>query len=161
MPRHPSLVPLSHDHREALGLVFFLHHPAPPGRVTPMTLASTPESRRARTLAFYDARLRAHFRAEEDALFPALRTRHDLVASLIDDHRRFESLRDAIAAARDTDAVDAALLAFADLLEAHVRREERELFASFPDRLDGAEAQRVGDAIRHLLATRGPARCNL
>ncbi len=27
MPRHPILVPLSHDHREALGLAFFLHNP--------------------------------------------------------------------------------------------------------------------------------------
>ena len=48
--RHPSLVPLSHDHREALGLALFLHNPAPPGRVTAMTPASTPERRRTRLL---------------------------------------------------------------------------------------------------------------
>ena len=161
MPRHPSLVPLSHDHREALGLAFFLHNPAPPGRMTATTPASTPEGRRARTLAFYDEHLRAHFRAEEDALFPALRTRHDLVTSLIHDHRRFERLRDAVAVARGADGVDAALAAFADLLEAHVRREERELFAFFPEELADDEAERVGDAIRSVLATRGPARCDL
>ena len=84
MPRHPILVPLSHDHREALGLTFFLHHPAPPGRVTAMTPTSTPERRRARLLAFYDTYLVSHFRAEEEALFPALRTRRALVASLCD-----------------------------------------------------------------------------
>jgi hypothetical protein len=72
MPRHPSLVPLSHDHREALGLAFFLQHPAPPGRPTPMTPESTPASRRARALAFHDERLRPHLAAEEEALFPAL-----------------------------------------------------------------------------------------
>ena len=39
--RHASLVPLSHDHRDALGLAFRLRHPAPPGPVTPMTPAGT------------------------------------------------------------------------------------------------------------------------
>src|SRR5216117_255537 len=107
MPRHPILVPLSHDHREALGLTFFLHHPAPPGRVTAMTPTSTPERRRARLLAFYDTYLVSHFRAEEEALFPALRTRRALVASLCDDHRRFAELRDAVAAARGDDAIHA------------------------------------------------------
>jgi len=46
-------------------------------------------------------------------------------------------------------------------IEAHVRREERELFAFFPDDLDDTEAERVGDGIRRVLATRGPARCDL
>src|SRR6266852_3993835 len=138
MPRHPSLVPLSHDHRAALGLAFFLHNPAPPGRVTAMTPASTPERRRARLLAFYDTYLVSHFRAEEEALFPALRTRRALVASLCDDHRRF-----------------------AELLEAHVRREERELFAFFPEGIGEAETRRIGEAIRAVLATRDPARCDI
>jgi len=161
MPRHPILVPLSHDHREALGLTFFLHHPAPPGRVTAMTPTSTPERRRARLLAFYDTYLVSHFRAEEEALFPALRTRRALVASLCDDHRRFAELRDAVAAARGDDAIHAALTAFADLLEAHVRREERELFAFFPEGIGEAETRRIGDAIRAVLATRDPARCDI
>ena len=161
MPRHPILVPLSHDHRAALGLAFFLHNPAPPGRVTAMTPASTPERRRARLLAFYDTYLVSHFRAEEEALFPALRTRRALVASLCDDHRRFAELRDAVAAARGDDAIHATLTAFADLLEAHVRREERELFAFFPEGIGEAETRRIGDAIRAVLATRDPARCNI
>ena len=160
MPRHPCLVPLSHDHREALGLAFFLHNPAPPGRPTAMTPASTPESRRARTLAFWDAHLVGHFRAEEDALFPALRTQRALVAVLCEEHRRLATLRDAVAAAAGDAAVHAALVAFADLLEAHVRREERELFAAFPEGLDADEAERIGDAVRAILAaTRGPTAC--
>lgn len=161
MARHPSLVPLSHDHREALGLAFYLQNPAPPGRVTAMTPASTPESRRVRALAFYDTHLRSHFRAEEDALFPALRARRGLVAALIADHGRLKELLDRIAAAAGDDAVHAALVAFAGVLEAHVRREERELFAFFPEGLDATEAERVGDAVRRVLASRDPARCDL
>ena len=85
MPRHPILVPLSHDHREALGLTFFLHHPAPPGRVTAMTPTSTPERRRARLLAFYDTYLVSHFRAEEEALFPT----SNLASALLGRKRSF------------------------------------------------------------------------
>jgi hypothetical protein len=99
----------------------------------------------------------SHFRAEEDALLPALRTRRALMASLCDDHRRFAELRDAVAAARGDDAIHAALTAFADLLEAHVRR-EREPFAFFPEGIGEAETRRIGDAIRAVLATRDPAR---
>ncbi len=160
MPRHPSLVPLSHDHREALGLAFFLHNPAPPGRVTAMTPASTPASRRARLLNFYDQHLRTHFRAEEEVLFPALPAR-TLIRTLVAEHRRFETLRDAIAAAADNAAIDASLVAFADLLEAHVRREERELFAFFPDGLADADVARIAEGVRAILATRWPARCHL
>jgi iron-sulfur cluster repair protein YtfE (RIC family) len=153
MPRHASLIPLSHDHREALGLAFFLHNPAPPGRGTAMTPASTPQSRRARTLAFFEASLASHLRAEEDALFPALHTHRALVVSLVADHRRLETLRDALAAADTEAAVETALVEFADLLETHVRREERELFAGFPEPMDAAQADAIGGAIRAVLAT--------
>ncbi len=159
VPRHPSLIPLSHDHREALGLAFFLHHPAPPGRETPMTPASTPASRRARLLAFYDANLHAHFRAEEEALFPALRTQADLVARLVDDHGRLAALRAQAVDATGEAAIHAALVAFADLLETHVRCEERELFATFPEGVEPAEVERIGRSIRDLLATRDAATC--
>ncbi len=153
--RHPSLIPLSHDHREALGLAFRLHHPSPPGPVTPMTPASTPASRCDETLAFFTRHLVPHFAAEEQLLFPFLRTHLPPASALLDDliadHRRFEALRDAVAAAADDDARGPALAAFADLLETHVRREERELFEAFPDGLPADETQRLGDAIRTTL----------
>lgn len=150
--RHPSLIPLSHDHREALGLAFRLHHPSPPGPVTPMTPASTPASRCAETLAFFARHLVPHFDAEETLLFPFLRahvaTTGPLLDALIADHRRFEALRDGVAAAGDDAARGPALTAFADLLETHVRREERELFEAFPEGVPPDETQRLGDAIR-------------
>jgi hypothetical protein len=155
--RHPSLVPLSHDHRDALALAFRLHHPAPPGPVTPMTPASTPRSRADDTLAFFAEHLAAHFRAEEEALFHFLRPRLAdqperlaLLDSLVADHRELEARRDAVATAA-ADALVPALAAFADLLETHVRREERELFEHFPDGVPRADAHALGDAIRRLL----------
>jgi hypothetical protein len=156
--RHPSIIPLSREHHEALQLAFRLHHPAPPGPITALTPASTPESRAADVLAFFTHRLVAHLRAEEELLFPVLRA-HDggdpargaLLDELIADHRRLEKLRDAVAAATGEAALAPALAAFADLLEFHVRREERELFEHAADAIPAADADALTRAIRSTL----------
>jgi hemerythrin-like domain-containing protein len=156
--RHPILIPLSHEHREALGLAFRLHHPAPPGPVTAMTPASTADSRAREVLAFVDDRLARHFRAEEEALFPFLRARLAgdpgrlaLLDQLTAEHRQLEARRDGVATADGDGALAVALTAFADLLEAHVRLEERELFEHFPESIPPAEAEGVRARIRTLL----------
>jgi hemerythrin-like domain-containing protein len=156
--RHPSLIPLWQQHRDALMLAFRLRHPAPPAPVTPMTPASTPQSRAAETLAFYDRHLHGHFRAEEDELFPFLRRRLSadaaraaLFEELVAEHRRLAALRDAIAGADGEPALGAALETFAELLETHVRREERELFENFPDAVGAEEAETLAAAIRSLV----------
>lgn len=143
--RHDALIPLSHDHRAALALAFRLHHPAPPGPVTPTTPASTPASRRAETLGFFAQSLRPHFAIEEEVLFPAVRAAHGapaadlrLVDELEADHRLLEKSHRALETAHGA-ALEAELLRFADLLEAHVRREERELFSRFPGPLPERE----------------------
>jgi hypothetical protein len=163
--RHPVLIPLSHEHRDALGLAFRLHHPAPPGPVTAMTPASTPDSRAREVLAFFDDRLVRHFRAEEEALFPFLRTRFagdpgrlTLLDRLIAEHRELEARRDGVATADGDAPLAAALTAFADLLEAHVRLEERELFEHFPESIPLAEADAVGADVRALLEAAPPSR---
>ena len=155
--RHPSLIPLWQQHRDALMLAFRLRHPAPPAPVTPMTPASTPQSRAAEALAFYDHHLHGHFRAEEDELFPFLRrrmsddtTRAALFEELVGEHRRLAALRDAIAAADGEPALGAVLKTFAELLETHVRREERELFENFPEAVPPEETATLADAIRSL-----------
>jgi hemerythrin-like domain-containing protein len=163
--RHQSLIPLSHQHRDALMVAFRLHHPAPPGPITAMTPASTPRSRAADTLAFFRDHLVGHFRAEEDALFPVLRermagdpSRTALLDRLIEEHRRLQDLRDGVDAAGDDEvALAPALTAFADLLEAHVRCEERELFELVPDLLVKDDVGPLGAAIRAALGTRPAA----
>ena len=70
MKRHPSLVPLSHDHHDALvvaqGLIL--------GR-SPAPRSDWPTDRRAqvdRVVAFFAQTLRSHFEVEEAHLFPAV-----------------------------------------------------------------------------------------
>jgi len=140
--RHDALIPLSHDHQQALALAFRLHNPAPPGPVTPTTPASTPASQRAETLAFFRDHLQRHFAIEEEVLFPALRSahaagtqQHALIDALCAEHRRMSEIRDTIAAAASEAELCRALTELADVLERHVRREERELFVHFPGAL--------------------------
>lgn len=162
MPRrHPALVPLSREHRDALGLAFRLHHPAPPGPVTPMTPESTPSSRAADTIQFFDHSLARHFRAEEDHLFPFLRDLFGetsevvaLVASLVDEHREMKRLVDALRGQLAAgEAPDATLTAFADILESHVRVEERQLFADVPGDLADDRTASLEEALRDALDT--------
>ena len=48
---------------------------------------------------------------------------------------------------------------FADALERHVRREERELFVAFSTIVPDAEAIVLGSRIRDILSARPPAAC--
>jgi iron-sulfur cluster repair protein YtfE (RIC family) len=152
--RHDALIPLSQDHRSALALAFRLHNPAPPGPVTPTTPASTPASRAAETLGFFEMHLIRHFEIEEELLFPALRrlgipppVEPGLIDRLEGEHHELAALRTRIAEATSEPALCAALTAFADLLERHVRTEERGLFVHFPGGLPQAAVRELQAAI--------------
>jgi len=69
--RHPSLVPLSHDHHHGLALALRCRKQAL-GQIKPMGSEGLKE--RARELRdFFNVDLLKHFRAEEEALFPLMR----------------------------------------------------------------------------------------
>jgi len=167
--RHPSLIPLSRDHRDALALAFRLKHPSPPGPATAVTPPSTPEGRARETLDFFAAHLAGHFRAEEQILFPAIVASpaaddacRALVAQLVAGHRTMERERDAIAAAlaSGTGLADA-LGAFSDTLERHVRCEERELFVRFDGLVAEPAAGGLLEPIVAVLDARPPRACAL
>lgn len=166
--RHPSLIPLSRDHHDALALAFRLRHPSPPGPATAMTPPSTADERACETLDFFVVHLDGHFRAEEEVLFPAVlaSTAADdacraRIAELIAEHRAMTAQRDAIAAALAAGAgLDAALDVFADTLERHVRREERELFVHFDDLVAEPDATRLAAPIDAILGARPPRACD-
>lgn len=167
--RHPSLVPLSRDHHDALAVAFRLQHPSPPGPATAVTPASTAEGRARDTLDFFAAHLDGHFRAEEEVLFPAIVASpaaddacRALVAQLVADHRAMEVQRAAIAAALAAGVgLGEALDAFAGTLERHVRREERELFIAFDALVPEPAASALAPAIDAILSARPPRACDL
>ena len=137
--RHESLIPLSHEHHDALLLAWRLRS----GDLS----RREPELRARHVSAFFEYRLTNHLRLEEELLFPAFRTVLGVEASLIDillnDHRELRAQAAAIKAGAH-DQVDP----FCVLLERHIRTEERQLFVLAENRMKPAEMAELGRQIR-------------
>lgn len=120
MKRSDALAPLSREHHVALEVALRLR------RADEGSAAAA----RSRFLAFFAAEGEAHFAAEERILLPAVAdvTPPDDpdVARVLHDHA--EIRHRAADLERDVDAAVEELHALGDLLEAHVRHEERVLF---------------------------------
>ena len=159
MKRHPGLVPLSHEHHDALvvaqGLIL--------GR-SRAPRSDWPTDRRAqvdRVVAFFTDTLRSHFEVEETHVFPAviahLPEHTALVAHLRDEHAavrtRIRQLE------RDpTTALDVRLPALGRLLEAHVRREERVLFETIQREMEPADLEILGTRLKSRVPEGGSCR---
>jgi hemerythrin-like domain-containing protein len=131
--RDPRLHGLSSDHHHALVLSWRLRHEIRDAASAKAWLA------RARTA--FSSELRPHFTIEEEELLPALREagEHALVDRTLAEHA---ALADTLAAA-DVAAPREALERFAQLLQAHVRFEENELFPACEAKLPADVLERV------------------
>ena len=133
MLRHPSLIPLSHQHQHGLALCVLIERG--------LREDASPENtaKLARQAAdLFELELRNHFDVEERILFPAIRESlgpTPLVEQLVVEHRELEAL-----IARGA----AALPDFAAALAAHIRREERELFEDIQKRLPPEKLEQLG-----------------
>ena len=141
--RHESLIPLSHEHHDALLLVWRLR--------TGDLSKREPELRAKHVNAFSEHRLVNHLKLEEDLLFPAFRAVLGVEASLIEvllsDYRELRAKAAAIKAGA-YDQVDS----FCGLLERHIRTEERQLFVLAENRMNPTEMAELGRQIKaHLL----------
>jgi quercetin dioxygenase-like cupin family protein/hemerythrin-like domain-containing protein len=123
MKRHPALVPLSHDHHHALVEARRLRR-----------AVDTPESAAAATafLRFFADETVRHFREEEELLYPSVlefeEARELLVQALLE-HQRLHALTARLRQIVTTGGqVDDVMRELGELLEAHVRLEERRLF---------------------------------
>jgi len=92
--RHESLIPLSHDHHDALLLAWRLR--------TGDLSKREPELRASHVSAFFEYRLINHLKVEEELLFPAFREVLGLESSLIElllsDHQELRAQAVAIKA---------------------------------------------------------------
>ena len=136
MKRHPALIGLSHDH----------HHELVQARRLRAAAEAGPKERLAVAAAYVDlffTETVAHFRAEEERLFPAYvqaAGETPLLRRILQEHMQLHGLARALrthVAAGDVPGGE--LLALGGLLHDHVRVEERELFpaieAALGDRL--------------------------
>ena len=149
--RHPSLIPLSHDHHHGLALALRCRKQAL-GQIKPMGSAGLRE-RAAEVLAFYDSNLIAHFRAEEEVLFPMLRSAVPQSAAMIEHLvRDHEQIHAAMAQLKTGAGLAKSIFDLGDLLERHIRKEERELFPLFEQQASASQAELVGVELRKSLA---------
>ena len=139
MKRDPALVSLSHDHHQALFVAHKLTRALPhtaPGAIDALS-------------AYWSGHGQAHFRAEEEILFPAYAGHADpydpLLARALCDH---VAIRHRIQALGGPSAPELAALAeLGRMIEAHVRLEERELFPRIEAALPQSELGAVGEAL--------------
>jgi hemerythrin-like domain-containing protein len=148
--RHPTLVPLSHDHHHGLALALRCRKQAL-GRLKPMG-AEGLRLRAQEVREFYDKQLTPHFRAEEQALFPAMRNlvpeSAQLVDDLVHDHESFRQAMEKLTAGT---GLSKRIFDLGDLLERHIRREERELFPLFEQCVEAGKAEAIGQEIARIL----------
>jgi hemerythrin-like domain-containing protein len=148
--RHPSLIPLSQDHHHGLALALRCRKQAL-GQIKPMGAEGLRE-RAKEFLVFYQAHLVPHFRAEEEALFPLLRSAAPESEAMIDELvRDHEKIRQAIPQLQSGTSLAKLIFDLGDLLERHIRKEERELFPLFEQHVESRQAEAVGEEIKKVL----------
>lgn len=132
MKRHPILAGFSREHHHALITAQYIKKDAPAFR----GMDHTTEGKRVYVLNFFKAHLQNHFSQEEAILFSTAGRLHpdmqELLDALIAEHRLMVSLIQKIE--RQEDMVTA-LDDLGNLLESHIRKEERILFRQMQDRL--------------------------
>jgi iron-sulfur cluster repair protein YtfE (RIC family) len=146
-------MPLSHDHHHGLALALRCRKQAL-GQIKPMGGVGLRE-RAAEVLAFNDSNLIAHFRAEEEVLFPMLRLAVpqsvSIIEQLVRDH---EQIRQAMAQLKSGAGLAKLIFDLGDLLERHIRREERELFPLFEQQVNANQAELIGEQLKKSLGAK-------
>ena len=92
---------------------------------------------------FYNTDLKPHFQKEEDYLFVLLPATDSLRTEAVGQHRELEGLIGLM----NNGLAHIALSNFADLLERHIRFEERDLFPHFESVTDTLKLQAVSEQI--------------
>ena len=150
--RHSSLVPLSHDHHHGLALALRCRRQAL-GQLKPVGVKGLRE-RAQEFREFFAENLVNHFRAEEEVLFPEISARipesRDLVDLLVREH---EQMRSAIRNLQEEIGLAKLVFDLGDLLEHHIRKEERELFPLFEENVDLFDVEIVGERITNILGS--------
>jgi hemerythrin-like domain-containing protein len=144
MLRNKSLIPLSRQHQRALALCVRIDraHPIPDTDF---------EAWQAEIEQHFEPEIRVHFAAEESVLFPAARGFPELspmVSELVAEHA---SLRESFSRARTHLVSEERLLAFAQQLSTHIRKEERLLFERLQELMSADELRDLGARLESAL----------
>ncbi len=142
MKRHSALIPLSHDHHHGLSEARRLRNASNDDD-------GTRQASVERFLRFYSDETVGHFRLEEERVLPLLTDCGDPAESLVIrtllEHQRIRSMAARLEAAHATGDADRFLMRqLAELLERHIRFEERELFPYLEQTISTCALDRLG-----------------
>lgn len=127
--RHESLQPLSRDHHHALLLSW---------KIRQGLKKDVPAKRISAYCSwFYTTHLLPHFELEEQYAFPVLGDAHPLIQQALSEHARLRTMFG------NPLTNTAALEAAGDLLEAHIRFEERTLFNAIQEAANPEQLQKI------------------
>ena len=149
--RSRELRPLSSEHHQALLIAFQLKK-AIAGHAETAGAPRDLDGLLSLARRFEDSVFLVHIQAEEDLLGPHLSPED--VHRLKDEHRQLRALLVESRTVRQAER-RAPLLAFADLLERHVRWEERELFGRCEEGISPADLVSVGHELELRLVVAG------
>lgn len=140
MKRSAALAPLSRDHQHSLAAAFALR------RAEPATL----EAAIAGFERFFESEGRHHFAIEERLLTPELLPGDAEwqagITRMLAEHERVRAQADLTGIDEPGERLTAAR-ALGELLDRHVRFEDRELFVALEQRLPAPELDRLGAAV--------------
>lgn len=149
--RHDSLIPLSREHQHGLMLCLRIHR----GLIEHDSDENWLQMKAGVTVRFFEGELLTHFQAEEQFLFPVLRELQGakpIIDELLGEHEHMRALIDELRI-REPGSLASTLKEFADMLEAHIRKEERELFPIYEQQASPETTLRVERAIFGLIGS--------
>ncbi len=146
MKRHKSLFPLSHDHQHGLALALKLKYSKQP---LSSSLKEEVRILRNELIDKFENDLKKHFSLEETYLVP-LFPQNDLIGRMLDDHKKLEEFYVKIYKKTEKWSFRqfrVKLNSFGDLLEQHIRFEERELFPMIEESLTEEQLKILGEKL--------------
>jgi hemerythrin-like domain-containing protein len=129
--RSPELTPLSHDHHDALLLVFKIRQG--------LNKMIEPERIMAFIIWFWEHHLEKHFRDEEHYLAPLVDPGHEGIWRMFREHKELKEIFVQLKSEPDSSM----LKQFAQSLNDHIRFEERELFPFIEQSVSAGDLQDV------------------
>ena len=143
--RHESLIPLSREHQYGLLVCLRIHR----GMENHKADLDWLSERAEKVIRFFESDLTKHFEAKEEIVFRAMSGIEEAGATieeLVGEHRNLARLVDQL---RRHEGLKLAPLLheFADVLEAHIRKEERILFPCYERNISLKEAGHVKSRI--------------
>jgi iron-sulfur cluster repair protein YtfE (RIC family) len=148
--RHPSLIPISHDHHLGLMAAQRLKQ----GRTAYADTADIGES----ISELWSRELADHFRVEEEVVFAGNYSEPvaAMIARVLREHREIRSM---IEQGENGAWDEATARKLGALLEEHIRFEERQLFPAIQEELGAEALERLGNGVREMVEARPPKGC--